>query len=264
LKEYSPYINHFIQPDTIIPNPADPQSLNRFSYVQNNPIRYFDPSGHKRVEDMDGGGPCNIIDCTSGGTPDGGLDDIPSDSKSASNETDNPFVEIWNYYTSDDIIQIMSGSNGCWNSFSSFWYSVECLDINANLTQDISTLFSTTGASTTLTIIALACIPTSGVGCAAGYVYGFGIYQTFLNPYESTFSIVSFALTVRSDILTNDTYINSLTDWQIGEDSKTGFGTALIGALMPEPFIDAGIDIYSSGYNHGYFCGVSTILDCLP
>ena len=46
----SPYINHFIQPDTVIPNPSDPQSLNRFSYVQNNPIRYNDPSGHRACE----------------------------------------------------------------------------------------------------------------------------------------------------------------------------------------------------------------------
>ena len=43
---YSPYINQFIQPDTIIPNPANPQSWNRFSYVYNNPIKYSDPTGH--------------------------------------------------------------------------------------------------------------------------------------------------------------------------------------------------------------------------
>jgi hypothetical protein len=41
----SPYINHFLQPDSIIPNPANPQSLNRFGYVLNNPIRFNDPTG---------------------------------------------------------------------------------------------------------------------------------------------------------------------------------------------------------------------------
>jgi RHS repeat-associated protein len=43
---YSPYLNHFLQPDSIIPNPSNPQSLNRFGYVLNNPIRFNDPTGH--------------------------------------------------------------------------------------------------------------------------------------------------------------------------------------------------------------------------
>lgn len=42
----SSYINHFIQPDSLIPAPLNPQSLNRYAYVLNNPIRYNDPSGH--------------------------------------------------------------------------------------------------------------------------------------------------------------------------------------------------------------------------
>jgi hypothetical protein len=42
----SPYINRFLQPDSLIPNPANPQSLNRFGYVLNNPIRFNDPTGH--------------------------------------------------------------------------------------------------------------------------------------------------------------------------------------------------------------------------
>lgn len=43
---YDPYLNRWIQPDTIIPNPGDPQSLNRYSYAANNPVKYRDPSGH--------------------------------------------------------------------------------------------------------------------------------------------------------------------------------------------------------------------------
>ncbi len=43
---YDPAIGRFTQPDTIVPNPADPQSLNRYAYVNNNPVRYTDPSGH--------------------------------------------------------------------------------------------------------------------------------------------------------------------------------------------------------------------------
>jgi hypothetical protein len=36
-----------LSPDTIIPDFWDPQSLNPFSYVKNNPVSYTDPSGHK-------------------------------------------------------------------------------------------------------------------------------------------------------------------------------------------------------------------------
>ncbi|MDL1909160.1 RHS repeat-associated core domain-containing protein [Chloroflexi bacterium CFX6] len=43
---YSPRLGRFLSADTIVPNPLDPQDLNRFSYVRNNPLRYVDPSGH--------------------------------------------------------------------------------------------------------------------------------------------------------------------------------------------------------------------------
>jgi len=43
---YDPYLNHWIQPDTIIPDPYNPQSWNRYSYVNGNPINHNDPSGH--------------------------------------------------------------------------------------------------------------------------------------------------------------------------------------------------------------------------
>jgi RHS repeat-associated protein len=44
---YDPNIGRFISPDSIVPNPANPQSLNRYSYCLNNPLRYNDPSGHQ-------------------------------------------------------------------------------------------------------------------------------------------------------------------------------------------------------------------------
>jgi RHS repeat-associated protein len=43
---YNPSLGRFISADTVIPNPANPQALNRYSYVVNNPLRYIDPSGH--------------------------------------------------------------------------------------------------------------------------------------------------------------------------------------------------------------------------
>jgi hypothetical protein len=42
----SPYINRFLQPDTIIPSLEIPQTWNRYSYAINNPTKFTDPSGH--------------------------------------------------------------------------------------------------------------------------------------------------------------------------------------------------------------------------
>ena len=43
---YSPQLGRFISADSIIPDPLNPQSFNRYSYVLNLPMTYTDPSGH--------------------------------------------------------------------------------------------------------------------------------------------------------------------------------------------------------------------------
>ncbi|MBE7529111.1 MAG: hypothetical protein HS099_05200 [Ardenticatenaceae bacterium] len=43
---YLPALGRFASADTIVPNPANPQSWNRYSYTLNNPLKYVDPSGH--------------------------------------------------------------------------------------------------------------------------------------------------------------------------------------------------------------------------
>jgi len=43
---YNPELRHFTQPDTILPDVYDPQQLNRYSYVRNNPVNLVDRDGH--------------------------------------------------------------------------------------------------------------------------------------------------------------------------------------------------------------------------
>jgi RHS repeat-associated protein len=56
---YSPKLGRFLSADTIVPGYANPQNLNRFSYVNNNPLRYADPSGHMMIEESGGTHGCS-------------------------------------------------------------------------------------------------------------------------------------------------------------------------------------------------------------
>jgi RHS repeat-associated protein len=43
---YDPELARFVSADPFVPQPSDPQSLNRYSYVLNNPVNLIDPDGH--------------------------------------------------------------------------------------------------------------------------------------------------------------------------------------------------------------------------
>lgn len=47
-----PSLNRWLQPDSIIPDPANPQSFNRYSYCLGNPLRFIDPTGHFAEEEL--------------------------------------------------------------------------------------------------------------------------------------------------------------------------------------------------------------------
>jgi RHS repeat-associated protein len=48
---YIQSIGRFASPDSIIPQTFNPQSLNRYSYVQNSPLNRIDPTGHEDICD---------------------------------------------------------------------------------------------------------------------------------------------------------------------------------------------------------------------
>jgi RHS repeat-associated protein len=53
---YDPVIGRFISADTIVPGAFSSQSLNRYSYVLNNPLKYNDPGGHDPGSSTGAGG----------------------------------------------------------------------------------------------------------------------------------------------------------------------------------------------------------------
>ena len=59
-RHYAQPLGRWIAPDTVVPDPADPQSLNRYSYVLNRPTVLVDPAGHCSTPSVNGS-----IGCTS-------------------------------------------------------------------------------------------------------------------------------------------------------------------------------------------------------
>ncbi|HOC22326.1 MAG TPA: RHS repeat-associated core domain-containing protein [Anaerolineae bacterium] len=57
-RQFDPALGRFLQADTLVPNPENPQSLNRYAYVLGNPLRLVDPSGHKYCDSFDANGRC--------------------------------------------------------------------------------------------------------------------------------------------------------------------------------------------------------------
>jgi len=51
-RPYDPALGRFLQADTLVPDPGNPQSLNRYSYTLGNPLRYTDPSGHYTQDEI--------------------------------------------------------------------------------------------------------------------------------------------------------------------------------------------------------------------
>lgn len=45
-RAYDPELGRFLQADPFVQDPGDPQTLNRYSYVRNNPINLVDPTGY--------------------------------------------------------------------------------------------------------------------------------------------------------------------------------------------------------------------------
>jgi hypothetical protein len=43
---YDVYLARWLSADTLVPEPGNPQALNRYSYVRNSPLRFVDPTGY--------------------------------------------------------------------------------------------------------------------------------------------------------------------------------------------------------------------------
>ena len=121
-------------------------------------------------------------------------------------------------------------------------------------TQDIATLIDIVGVGVEWTLVGVGCFSGGQAGCLVGYWEAEEIWILGgPNSAETIFSNISAVLTISAD------YID---DRKLGEASATTFATAGAGLFSVEPTTDLLIDGYGTGYNHGIFCGISTILNC--
>lgn len=121
-RAYDPLIGRFISPDSIVPG-TSPQSLNRYSYVNNDPVAATDPSGHvpcsnKIIRD-------DQIICTggsSGGSGNGGNDGSGSGNGNQGNGSSNS-ENAWDYITNcvESVGQCYSQG---WTNFGSAWSTI--------------------------------------------------------------------------------------------------------------------------------------------
>ncbi len=57
---YDSQISRFNEPDSLITDPGNTQTWDRYAYVNNNPLIYIDPSGNKPCIDNDKNGQCVV------------------------------------------------------------------------------------------------------------------------------------------------------------------------------------------------------------
>ncbi len=77
-RQFSPTLGRWMTPDPTGGNILDPQSLNRYAYVENNPATFSDPSGLRECSDVEAWG-CEPVDYGLGGGGDGGWEVGPYD-----------------------------------------------------------------------------------------------------------------------------------------------------------------------------------------
>jgi RHS repeat-associated protein len=207
---YDPYLNHFTQPDTIVPDQANTQVWDHYAYALNNPLRYNDPSGHKACDDEYG--------CDNGNSSNN-KPDLKKIIKNDDSPKRTPPCE-----------QILAASS--------------CQSISKLLGIGVITLDSTSlGLSATGVILELV----GTAGGPEGLAAAIALYAGTLNPIENTIGGISLSISAFNDFfVTGESYIDLDQTYQgtpsvelvLGSDTSVGIVASTLG-LSPEGVSDS-------------------------
>jgi RHS repeat-associated protein len=236
---YDPWLGRFVSADTLVPDYANPQALNRYSYVLGNPLRFTDPSGHQCEE---GDMPC----------------------------WEARWYEAHGYSQMDGK-WTFTGSYEFWDIGALHEFVRDAQQVNPSVAQwqtDVSAMLSATATSLDYLNFALSAAgvgvealatagvefvdPTIGGGTLAGFAGGAKLYNLALNPIENRLSALAALFVAASDLAAENTYIDSATgELVIGQDTTVSIVSILFGntALTPEAISDTTFNLILMAYD---------------
>ena len=199
---YSPKLGRFLSADSIVPNPANPQDLNRFAYVRNNPLRYIDPTGNRPCGDGEKYDCDGKLNPTTPSKPTVVIVPNPKPDKTDPNPN-NVGVPI-DISTPFNPIDIYCGD-------------ISGLACAANVTQDIATIIGVVGVVfIEAPAVADGCLAGGPFGCVVAEVGVIVVWNLTLNNAETVASTASLLLTGADDLINNGGF---------GENTATSLAT---------------------------------------
>ncbi len=202
-----------------MPEPGDPQSLNRFSYVGNNPVRYADPTGHwpdpwYTVQRLASRAYRNVVWIN---------DHVEVSPEPKSSNQLSEQQQLW----------------------------VDTLNTTAVIADTVALGLSAAGAVVEGGIaIADGPAPIGDGGALA-------IYFGAINPVENIASGVGYVATLSADTIAGDTFIQfSPFAIGLGQDSTVSTITTAAGNLLPlEGFLDSAVNSLILSYDSERIAG---------